>query len=62
MKYGDQRPREMPVMKSFGKRKASKITLKRHQKHKLLPKEEEKQLPGNITGLKPEDVIDRQQG
>ena len=61
MKYGDQCSREIPVMKSFGKRKASKITFKRHQKHKLLPKQEEK-LPGNVTGLKPEDVIDRQQG
>lgn len=62
MKYGDQRQRETPVMKSFGKRKASKITLKRHRKHRLLPREEEKQLPGNVAGLKAEDVINRQQG
>ena len=48
-------------MKPYGKKKPSKVTFKTHRKHKLLPKEEEKKLPGNLTGVKPEDVINRQQ-
>ncbi|MBS0615629.1 MAG: hypothetical protein JSR58_03640 [Verrucomicrobia bacterium] len=44
-------------MKPFGKRKASKVTFKTHRKHRL-PKEEEKKLPqGNVTGMKPEDLL-----
>ncbi len=48
-------------MKSFGKKKPSKVTFKVHKKHKPLPKEEERKLPENIPDLKPEDLINRQQ-
>lgn len=42
-------------MKAVGKRKASKITFKKHRKHKLLPKEEVK-LMHQVTAPKPDDL------
>ena len=44
-------------MKPFNKRKASKVTYKTHRKHKASAKEEERKVPENIPGIKPEDVI-----
>jgi hypothetical protein len=36
------------IMKSIGKRKASKLTFKRHRKHRELPKEERKEMSEEI--------------
>ena len=44
-------------MKPFNKRKNSKVTFKTHRKHKLSQKEEERKVPENIPGIKPEDII-----
>jgi len=44
-------------MKPFNKRKASKVTYKTHRKHKASLKEEERKIPENIPGIKPEDLI-----
>ena len=44
-------------MKSFNKRKASKITFKNHRKHKLSSKEEEQKIVKNNPSLKPDDIL-----
>lgn len=63
MKYEEYDSRESYIVKSMGRRKASKVTYKTHRKHKMLPKEEQKELPPHsVAGLKPEDIINRQQG
>jgi len=45
-------------MKAIGKRKASKVTFKKHRKQKLLPKEGQALSGGE--GLKPDDLINRE--
>jgi hypothetical protein len=36
-------------MKSWGKKKASKITIKNHRKHELSPHEETKKVPQKVV-------------
>jgi len=36
-------------MKSWGKKKASKITIKNHRKHELPPREETKKIPQKLV-------------
>jgi hypothetical protein len=44
-------------MKPFNKRKNSKVTYKNHRKHKISHKEEKREIPENIPGIRPEDFI-----